>query len=65
MFPCAVSTKRVINGVGSGGAGSSGARLAGGKRDSDDMDAGDRSKLQANLQEAGTLGRQGGINGNW
>jgi len=44
-------------GVGSGGAGSSGARLAGSKRDSDDRDACDRSK-QADLQEAGTLGKK-------
>jgi len=49
-------------GVDSGGAGGSGARLAGSKRDSGDRDASDRSK-QANLQEAGTLGQQGGING--
>ena len=58
-----VARKRAkrAGGARSGGAGSSSEHLAGSKRDATAMDASDRSK-QANLQEAGTLGQQGGIN---
>ena len=59
-----VAKKRARRGGGGrgGGAGSSGEHRAGSKRDATAMDASDGSK-QANLQEVGTLGQQGGKNG--